>query len=71
MQNEFGRFLASGITLSIGIQAAINIGVSFGAIPPTGLVLPFISYGGTSLIITFIMSGVLLNISKDRYRNEE
>ncbi|WP_425539921.1 putative lipid II flippase FtsW [Microaceticoccus formicicus] len=62
--DEFGRLLAAGITMIIGLQALINMGVSFGLIPPTGLVLPFVSYGGTSLVVTMGMVGILLNISK-------
>ncbi len=62
--DTYGTYLASGITVLIGLQALINIGVSFGAIPPTGLVLPLISYGGTSLLVTMGMIGILLNISR-------
>lgn len=65
-KDNFGKLLAFGLTMSIGLQAFINIGVSFGIMPPTGLVLPFISYGGTSLLLTFINVGILLNISKAR-----
>ncbi|MDO5718007.1 MAG: putative lipid II flippase FtsW [Tissierellia bacterium] len=65
-KDDFGRLLAAGITLVIGIQAFINIGVSFGLLPPTGLVLPFISYGGTSLMVTLGMVGILLNISRNK-----
>ena len=64
----FGKLLASGITVSICIQALINIGVSSSMIPATGVPLPFISYGGTSLFITMCMIGVLLNISKKKIR---
>lgn len=59
----FGRLLALGITVSTGLAAAINIGVSTGAIPTKGLPLPFISYGGTSLIINIIGVGILINIA--------
>lgn len=67
-KDEFGRLLASGITLVIGFQAIINMGVAFGVIPPTGLVLPFVSYGGTSLVVTLGMVGVLLNISRSNVK---
>ncbi len=63
-RDEFGKLLASGITLVIGFQALVNMGVAFGVLPPTGLVLPFVSYGGTSLIVTLGMVGILLNISR-------
>lgn len=66
--NMFGKLLASGITFSIGVQAFINMGVSSSFIPTTGVPLPFISYGGTSLMVSMCMVGVLLNISKKRIR---
>lgn len=66
--NMFGKLLASGITFSIGAQAFINMGVSSSFIPTTGVPLPFISYGGTSLLVSMCMVGVLLNISKKRIR---
>ena len=67
-EDVFGKLLAAGITVSICIQAFINIAVSSSMIPATGVPLPFISYGGTSLFITMCMIGVLLNISKKRIR---
>lgn len=60
----FGTFTAFGLTLLIGIQAIINIGVVTGLLPTKGLPLPFISHGGTSLIVCMAASGILLNISK-------
>lgn len=63
-KDEFGQLLGTGITLMIGFQAFINMGVSLGLLPPTGLVLPFISYGGTSLVINLAMVGILINISR-------
>ncbi len=59
-----GRLMAFGITIVISLQAAINIGVVTGRLPTKGLPLPFISFGGTSLMVTLFMVGVLLNISK-------
>jgi cell division protein FtsW len=67
----FGRLLAIGITSSITIQACVNIMVTTGMLPVTGITLPFISYGGTSLVITLAMVGVLLSISRDRGQFEE
>jgi cell division protein FtsW (lipid II flippase) len=60
----FGILLSSGFGLSITIYAFINIGVVIGVIPVTGVPLPFISYGGSSLITNLMMVAVLLNISK-------
>jgi len=60
----FGTLLAAGIVIVIAVQAMVNIGVSTNTIPNTGVTLPFISYGGTSLIILMGMVGILLNISR-------
>lgn len=62
----FGRFLAIGITSSICLQAVTNISVTTGLLPVTGITLPFISYGGSSLVITLGMVGILLSISRDK-----
>ncbi len=62
--DRFGRLLALGIGFVISLQVLLNLGVSVGLLPVTGLTLPFVSNGGTSLLITLSMVGVLLNISK-------
>ncbi|PKM77636.1 MAG: putative lipid II flippase FtsW [Firmicutes bacterium HGW-Firmicutes-15] len=62
--DNFSRLLAAGVTIIITFQAAINIGVVAGALPVTGITLPFISYGGTSLLFTMVGVGLLLNISR-------
>ncbi len=67
-EDTFGKLLAAGITVSITLQAFINMGVASSMLPATGVPLPFVSYGGTSLFITMCMIGVLLNISKKRIR---
>jgi cell division protein FtsW len=59
----FGRLTAFGITSMITVQAAINMGVVTGCLPTKGLPMPFISYGGTSLAVTLMMVGVLVNIA--------
>jgi cell division protein FtsW len=61
----FGTFLAVGITALIGIQALVHIAVVTSSMPPTGIALPFISAGGTSLMIFMTSMGILLNISKN------
>ena len=63
-QDTFNCLVATGITSMIGIQALINIAVVTNTIPNTGQPLPFISYGGTSLLFTMASVGILLNISK-------
>lgn len=60
----FGRYLAFGITLMIAINVLINSFVNSGLMPVTGLPMPFISYGGTSMIFSAAAIGILLNISK-------
>jgi len=62
--DNFTSFLAVGLTGMISIQAMINMGVVSGVLPVTGITLPFLSYGGTSLVFTMLGVGVLLNISR-------
>ncbi len=63
-QERFGALLAAGITFTLLTQAAINIGVATGLLPVTGLTLPFISYGGSSLLVSLAMAGILVNIAQ-------
>src|SRR3990170_2624190 len=62
----FGQYLAIGITLLIVLQASVNMAVVLALLPTKGLTLPFISYGGTSLVVNMIGMGILLNIYKNR-----
>jgi cell division protein FtsW len=62
--DEFGRYLAAGLTLTIVFQALINLSVVLGLVPPKGIPLPFLSYGGTSLILFLASTGILLNVSR-------
>jgi cell division protein FtsW len=62
--DNFSSLLAAGLTGMIVLQAAINIGVVIGALPVTGITLPFISYGGSSLLFSMISVGIILNISR-------
>ena len=64
-KDRFGSLMAAGITAVIGMQAAINIAVATSSIPPTGQTLPFVSAGGTSLMIFLAAAGILLNISRN------
>ena len=63
--DAFAGFMAVGLTAMVSIQAMINMGVVSGVLPVTGITLPFISYGGTSLVFTMIGVGLLLNISRE------
>lgn len=63
-KDTYGTLLAVGITSIIAVQAIINIAVVTGSMPVTGVPMPFISYGGTSLVINLIAMGILLNISR-------
>lgn len=63
--DTFGALLAGGITTWVCVQAFINIGVVVGLVPVTGIPLPFVSAGGSSLVISFVAVGILLSISRE------
>jgi cell division protein FtsW len=63
-RDAFGTYLAWGLTSVFALQALVNTAVVLGAIPAKGLTLPFTSYGGTSLVVSMLCAGVLLNISR-------
>ena len=64
LQDPFAYYLASGISLMIAIQSVFNFAVVTGLVPTKGLPLPFISYGGSSLVISMVAAGLLLNVSR-------
>lgn len=66
-ENKFGKYLAFGITFQLAFQTLLNLMVVVGLIPVTGVTLPFLSYGGSSLLITLLSMSILLNISKYNY----
>jgi len=65
-KEPFGRLLAAGISTLFLSQVLVNIGMTLGLLPVTGLTLPFVSYGGSSMVSSFIAIGLLLNISMRR-----
>jgi cell division protein FtsW len=70
-RDRFGRLLAGGIVLAIGIQAAINIGVVTVVLPTKGIPLPFVSAGGTSMLLSAVAVGVLLSIARQSPKPEK
>ena len=67
-KDRFGQLLAAGIVFAVGIQAAVNIGVVTVVLPTKGIPLPFISAGGTSMLLSAMAVGVLLNIARQTAR---
>jgi len=67
----FGSYLALGVTLLIAVQALLNMGVVMGLLPTKGATLPFVSYGGTSLMINLMALGILLNISSQGVKGSD
>jgi cell division protein FtsW len=65
--DPFGGYLALGITVLIATQTLVNLGVVTGLLPTKGLPLPFISFGGSALLVTMLSTGVLLNISQQAH----
>ena len=65
-EDAFGSFLAIGLTTAIGLQVCVNMGVALGLLPAKGLTLPFLSYGGTSLLFSMVSIGILMNIGASK-----
>ena len=63
----FGTLIAAGVVSIFTFQMFINVGMAIGIMPVTGLPLPFISYGGSSLITSWILVGLLQNVHMRRY----
>jgi cell division protein FtsW len=62
----FAVYLTSGLISALGLQVCVNVGVAMGLLPTKGLTLPFVSYGGTSLLMNAAAIGILMNISARR-----
>jgi len=65
-KDPFGRLVVVGLTSMIGAQAIINIAMTVGLAPITGMTLPFVSYGGSSLVVAFMMTGLIINVAMRR-----
>ncbi len=65
-RTDFGRLAAFGVTTWIGVQAMINIGVTVGTLPTKGITLPMVSYGGSSLIMCMVATGLMVSVAHDR-----
>ena len=65
-EDPFGRYLAVGLTVAVGLTAFMHMAVNLGMMPTTGLTLPFVSYGRSSLVISLLGAGILLNIGRMR-----
>lgn len=70
-KDTFGSLLAYGIVFQLAIQMIFNAGAVSGALPITGIPFPFISYGGSSLLVTFVSMGILINISRKTERDRQ
>ena len=70
-RDVFGGYLAFGITLLFGVQALFNIGVVLGVVPNKGITLPLVSYGGSSLVVTMFLVGLVLNVGRRPERHAQ
>ena len=70
MPDRYGALLVTGLTTMLVGQAALNIGVVSGAVPITGVPLPFVSFGGSSLVLSYVAIGILLNVSQYAHRED-
>lgn len=62
--DRFGMLLSGGITIMIGLQVILNVAVVTSSMPPTGIALPFVSYGGNALWIFMASAGIVMNVSR-------
>jgi cell division protein FtsW len=68
--DDYGLYLGIGLTMFIGLQAVTNLAVVLGLLPTKGLTLPFLSFGGSSLLVNCVAVGILLNVSRPRRADE-
>jgi cell division protein FtsW len=65
-KDDYGSYIAFGIATMFGVQALVNLAVAMAILPTKGLTLPFVSYGGSSLLVNAVAAGILLNVSRQR-----
>jgi cell division protein FtsW len=65
-QDDYGSYLAFGIATMFGVQALVNLAVALAILPTKGLTLPFVSFGGSSLLVNAVAAGILLNVSREK-----
>ena len=65
-KDPFGRLLVVGLSAMIAAQVIVNMGMNLGVLPITGMTLPFVSYGGASLVVAFLMTGLIVNVAMRR-----
>ena len=70
-QDRFGRYLGLGLTVLLCFEAGFNMGMVMGYLPTKGLALPFLSYGGSSLMASLVAAGLLLNIARQSFLAED
>lgn len=70
-KDKFGAMLAAGLTVQVGLQAALNIAVVTNTIPNTGISMPFFSYGGTALLMLLAQMGIVLSVSRSTAMEKE
>jgi len=66
IEEPFDQYLAFGLTVLLGLQALIHMSVVMGLMPTKGLVLPFVSYGGSAMVTNLMAAGILLGLSRRR-----
>jgi cell division protein FtsW len=69
--DDYGKYLAYGVTIAIGVYAFINAAVACHLVPTTGLPMPFVSYGGSAALFNAFGVGLLISISREKKRQEK
>jgi cell division protein FtsW len=70
-EDSFGQYLAAGLTAAVGVSAVMHMAVTLNLMPTTGLTLPFVSYGRSSLVVSLVGAGILISIGRMRGKPEK